>query len=83
MSNQRPGKTHRAAASDNTNDMRMRNFFRECQQLFTALDRDDVADFCETIMGEYNEGRQLPTHPKDIQRLFGLWWTYQSSWTAF
>lgn len=72
MSNQRPGKTHRAAASDNTNDMRMRNFFRECQQLFTALDRDDVADFCETIMEEYNEGRQLPTHPKDIQRLFGL-----------
>ena len=72
MSNQRPGTTHRAAASDNTNDMRMRNFFRECQQLFTALDRDDVADFCETIMGEYNEGRQLPTHPKDIQRLFGL-----------
>jgi len=72
MSNQRPGKTHRAAASDNTNDMRMRNFFRECQQLFTALDRDDVADFCETIMEEYNAGRQLPTHPKDIQRLFGL-----------
>ena len=72
MSNQRPGKTHRAAASDNTNDMRMRNFFRECQQLFTALDRDDVADFCETIMEEYNQGRQLPSHPKDIQRLFGL-----------
>ena len=72
MSNQRPGKTHRAAASDNTNDMCMRNFFRECQQLFTALDRDDVADFCETIMEEYNGGRQLPTHPKDIQRLFGL-----------
>ena len=72
MSNQRPGKTHRAAASDNTNDMRMRNFFRECQQLFTALDRDDVADFCETIMEEYNQGRQLPTHPRDIQRLFGV-----------
>ena len=72
MSNQRPGKTHRAAASDNTNDMRMRNFFRECQQLFIALDRDDVADFCETIMEEYNQGRQLPSHPKDIQRLFGL-----------
>lgn len=69
MSNQRPGKTHRAAASDNTNDMRMRNFFRSCTELF---DNDDIANFCETIMEEYNAGRQLPTNPKDIQRLFGL-----------
>ncbi len=71
MSNQRPGKTHRAAASDSTNDMRMRNFFRTCAQLFED-DNPDVAEFCETIMLEYNEGRQLPTNPKDIQRLFGL-----------
>lgn len=72
MSNQRAGKTHRAAASDSTADMRMRNFFRECQKLFSALNNDEVADFCETIMEEYNAGRQLPSNPKDIQRLFGL-----------
>jgi hypothetical protein len=72
MSNQRPGKTHRAAASDNTNDMRMRNFFRTCAELFSSLDNDEVAAFCETIMEEYNAGRQLPSNPKDIQRLFGL-----------
>jgi hypothetical protein len=70
MSNQRAGKTHRAAASDNTNDMRMRNFFRTCQELFS--DNSEIADFCETIMEEYNQGRQLPTHPRDIQRLFGV-----------
>ena len=72
MSNQRAGKTHRAAASDSTADMRMRNFFRERQKLFAALNNDEVADFCETIMEEYNAGRQLPSNPKDIQRLFGL-----------
>jgi hypothetical protein len=71
MSNQRPGKTHRAAASDNTNDMRMRNFFRTCVELFEDTN-SDVAEFCETIMLEYNAGRQLPSNPKDIQRLFGL-----------
>jgi hypothetical protein len=70
MSNQRPGKTHRAAAADNTNDMRMRNFFRTCAHLFE--DNEDVASFCETIMEEYNSGRQLPSDPKAIQRLFGL-----------
>lgn len=72
MSNQRAGNTHRAAASDNTADMRMRNFFRECQNLFTSLNNDEVASFCETIVDEYNAGRQLPTNPRDIQRLFGL-----------
>ena len=71
MSNQRAGKTHRAAASDSTADMKMRNFFRTCQQLFIDAD-PSVADFCETIMEEYNAGRQLPSNPKDIQRLFGL-----------
>ena len=43
MSNQRPGKTHRAAAIDSTADMRMRNFFRTCAELFS--DNSDVADF--------------------------------------
>lgn len=72
MSNQRAGKTHRAAASDSTADMRMRNFFRECQNLFTALNNDEVASFCETIVEEYNAGRQLPSDRREIQRLFGL-----------
>lgn len=71
MSNQRAGKTHRAAASDSTADMRMRNFFRECVRIFED-NNEDVASFCETIMEEYNAGRQLPSNPKDIQRLFGL-----------
>lgn len=71
MSNQRAGKTHRAAASDSTADMRMRNFFRECIRIFEDSN-EDVASFCETIMEEYNAGRQLPSNPKDIQRLFGL-----------
>lgn len=70
MSNQRPGNTHKAAASDNTNDMRMRNFFRTCRELF--IDNDEIANFCEVIMDEYTAGRQLPSNPKDIQRLFGL-----------
>ena len=70
MSNQRAGKTHRAAASDSTADMRMRNFFRTCAELFS--DNEDVSLFCETIMEEYNAGRQLPSNPKDIQRLFGV-----------
>jgi hypothetical protein len=69
MSNQRPGKTHRAAASDSTDDMRMRNFFRTCAEIYS--DNSDIADFCQTIVEQYEAGLRLPSNPKDIQRMFG------------
>ena len=33
MSNQRAGKTHRAAANDSMSDMKLRNFFRVAASL--------------------------------------------------
>lgn len=72
LSNQRPGKTHKAAASDSGQDMKMRNFFRTCKTLLNNGGYADAAFYFEQIQDLYDEGKSLPTEPKDISRLLGL-----------
>ena len=72
MSNQRSGKTHKAAANDGTQEMKLRNFFRGCKELLEADGNDDAAFYFEQIMEEINNGRQLPSEKRDIARLLGL-----------
>lgn len=72
MSNQRAGKTHRAAASDSTQEMKLRNFFRTCKEVLEAEGQDDAAYYFEQIMEEINSGKTLPSDRREISRMLGI-----------
>jgi len=71
MSNQRAGKTHRAAMSDGLGEMKMRNFFRDCKEILESSD-EDAAFYFEQIMDELNAGKPLPTEKREVARLLGV-----------
>lgn len=72
MSNQRAGKTYRAAAQDDSREMNLYKFFKTAQQLLEQQDQDDAA-FCFEQMAEHlREGKSLPTTESEISRLLGL-----------
>lgn len=71
MSNQRAGKTYRAAANDGTQDMKLRNFFRDCAEILET-ENNDAAFYFEQLVEHINLGKSLPTDRKDIQRLLGV-----------
>lgn len=54
MSNQRAGKTHKAAASDGLGDMKLRNFFRTAAELME--DESDAQFYFEQIVDHINSG---------------------------
>lgn len=70
--NQRPGKTHRAAANDGLGDMKLRNFFRDCAELLNDNNEADSAYYFEQIVELLNQGKSLPADRKEIGRLLGL-----------
>lgn len=72
MSNQRAGKTHRAAAGDGMQEMKLRNFFRSCKDILEDNNQNESAFYFEQIMDEINSGRALPTDRRDIERLLGV-----------
>lgn len=72
MSNQRPGKTHKAALSDGTQDMKLRNFFRDAQEVLIEAGQDDAAFYFEQIVDHFNTGKSLPTSRKEVSRLLGI-----------
>ena len=72
MSNQRAGKTHRAAANDGMQEMKLRNFFRSCKEILEDNNQDDAAFYFEQIMDEINDGKSLPVDRRDIERLLGV-----------
>jgi hypothetical protein len=69
---QRPGKTKRAAMSDSMADMRLRNFFRDCQELFDEHGDEDAAIFFENLVDHLNAGKPMPTDKREISRMMGL-----------
>lgn len=71
MSNQRAGKTHRAAANDGMADMRLRNFFRTCAKV--CDDGSDAEFIFEQIVDHINRGGSINTDdPVVVRRIFGL-----------
>jgi len=68
---QRAGKTHRAAANDGMQEMKLRNFFRACAEILEPVDTD-AAFYFEQIVDHINAGNSLPADRKDIQRLLGI-----------
>lgn len=74
MSNQRPGKTHRAALGDDMNDMKMKNFFRSCKELLEIADEPAsfAAFYFEQLQEHIEAGNTLPQDKREIQRLLGI-----------
>jgi hypothetical protein len=71
MSNQRMGKTHKAAANDGMADMKLRNFFRAAA---TVCEKDSDAQFYfEQIVEHINNGGNVFTDdPVAIRRILGV-----------
>ena len=70
MSNQRPGKTHKAAASDNgTADMYL---IKSIRALNTALIDHDMEWVFQAMESEIRAGRKWPADPKQWEKVLGL-----------
>lgn len=72
MSNQRSGKTHRAALGDGLQDMKIRNFFRDAQELLEEAGEEDAAFYFEQVVEHINSGKGLPTTRKEVSRILGV-----------
>ena len=73
MSNQRPGKMHRAAMSDNDpRGMVLRGFFRNAAKLLKENGNDDAAFYFEQCEDWVNDGKQIQNGEKDVARILGL-----------
>lgn len=71
MSNQRVGKTYRAAANDGMQDMKLRNFFRTAAQV--CEDDSDAQFYFEQIVDHMNNGGSVMTDdPTTVRRILGL-----------
>ena len=71
MSNQRAGKTHRAALGDGSSDMKLRNFFRTAASLME--DESDAQFYFEQIVDHINGGGSIMVEEhKQIARILGV-----------
>ena len=71
MSNQRAGKTHRAAASDGLGEMKLRNFFRTCVRV--VEEESDAQFYFEQLVDHINNGGNISTDdPVAIRRILGV-----------
>lgn len=70
--NQRSGKTHRAALGDGTQEMKLRNFFRDAQHILEEAGEHDAAFYFEQMVDHINEGGSLPTTRKEVSRILGV-----------
>jgi len=71
MSNQRSGKTHKAAANDGMQDMKLRNFFRTAAQLME--DESDAQFYFEQIVEHMNAGGNVMSDdPTTVRRILGV-----------
>lgn len=71
MSNQRAGKTHRAAASDSMTDMKLRNFFRTAASLMD--DESDAQFYFEQIVDHINNGGSILTDDRSaVGKILGV-----------
>lgn len=71
MSNQRAGKTHRAAASDNRGgEMRLLQSIKALKD--ATVEYDEFEWLLDIMIDELRQGRQWPTDPGDWGRVLGL-----------
>lgn len=71
MSNQRAGKTYRAAATDSLTDMKLRNFFRTAAELMD--DESDAQFYFEQIVDHINSGGTIMTDDRNsVAKILGV-----------
>lgn len=71
MSNQRRGKTYRAAASDGLQEMKLRNFFRTAASV--CEDESDAQFYFEQLVEHINKGGSVMTDdPIAVRRILGV-----------
>lgn len=71
MSNQRAGKTHRAAMGDDSRDLALKNFFKVCAEVLEP-ESEDAAFYFEQIKEYLEDGGKLPSDRREIQRILGI-----------
>lgn len=72
MSNQRAGKTHRAALGDGMQDMKLRTFFKDAAEILTQSGEEDAAFYFEQVVEHINSGKSLPTSRAEVARVLGV-----------
>ena len=71
MSNQRAGKTHKAAASDSMTDMKLRNFFRTAASV--VGEDTDAQFYFEQIVEHINNGGSILTDDRSaVGKILGV-----------
>lgn len=71
MSNQRAGKTHKAAANDGMQDMKIRNFFKTCVRALE--DEPDSQFYFEQVVDHINQGGSIMTDDLvAVRRILGV-----------
>jgi len=73
MSNQRRGKTHKAALGDGLQDMKLKMFFRDCAEVLDAEGQEDAAFYFHQIVEHIMAGNPLPhDNKREAARILGL-----------
>lgn len=71
--NQRRGKTHRAAMSDNDPmGMTVVTFFKEAALLLKEEGKDDASFYFEMVEEHLRSGGRLPSGNRDLAKVLGL-----------
>lgn len=71
MSNQRSGKTYRAASNDNSG-MGTMLFFKYAAQALTEQGYEDEAFYFEQVVDHMRNGGGLPTDKRAVEKILGL-----------
>lgn len=69
---QRAGKSYRAGPGDNLQDMKLKNFFRECKNILENNGESESAFYFEQLEEYMMDGKPLPSEAKEISRVLGL-----------
>jgi hypothetical protein len=72
MSNQRAGKTYRAAANDGLGEMKLRNFFRDCAEILEDVGQYDAAFYFGQVVDHINNGGSLPSDIREVGKILGV-----------
>jgi hypothetical protein len=71
MSNQRAGRTYRAAANDNSG-MGVYLFFKNAAQVLNEAGYEDPAFYFEQIVDHLRDGGGLPKDKRETEKVLGL-----------
>ena len=71
MSNQRSGKTHRAASNDNSG-MGTLKFFKFAAEALTEAGYEDEAFYFEQVVDHLRSGGSLPKDKRETEKVLGL-----------